>query len=94
MQKKEQKSKPRKSVSMPMVNPNAAGNDVGDLLLSVAVPADRDPQSTKEFGAFTSDLHSIAAWLKECRIETVALESTGVYWKNIYSVLTQYGFEV
>ncbi len=94
MQKKESKSKSKKSVSMPMVNPNAAGIDVGDLLLSVSVPVDRDAQSTKEFGAFTSDLHLIANWLKKCRIETVALESTGVYWKNIYTILTQYGFDV
>lgn len=52
------KSKLPKHVSMPMVNPNAAGIDVGDLILSVAVPKDRDTQSIREFKAFTVDLHS------------------------------------
>src|SRR5579872_6528859 len=94
MQKKESKTRPQKAVSMPMVNPNAAGIDVGDMLLSVAVPPGRDEKTVREFKAFTEDLHSIAEWLQECKIETVALESTGVYWKNIYSVLVQYGFDV
>ena len=38
--------------------------------------------------------HELAAWLKRCGIETVALESTGIYWISLYEVLEQYGFEV
>ncbi len=86
--------KQSKELSIPIINQNAAGIDVGDLLLSVAVPPDRDEVSVKEFGAFTEDLHAIAQWLKKCRIDTVAMECTGVYWKNIYTVLLQYGFDV
>ena len=93
MQKTKNNKQP-KGLSIQIINQNAAGIDVGDMLLSVAVPPDRDDIQVKEFGAFTDDLHSIAHWLKKCNIETVAMECTGVYWKNIYTVLIQYGFEV
>lgn len=88
------KKKSKGVVSMPLINPNAAGIDVGDTLFSVAVPEGRDEQRYKEFGAFTCDLKAIAAWLKECQVETVAMESTGVYWKPLFSVLIHEGFEV
>ncbi len=83
-----------KVVQMPLINPNAAGIDIGDTLMSVAVPPGRDTVSVKEFTTFTCDLHTISTWLKQCSIETVAMESTGVYWKSIFSVLVQDGFEV
>ena len=69
-----------KELSIPIIHQNAAGIDVGDMLLSVAVPPGRDEVSVKEFGAFTEDLHAIAKWLKQCGIQTVAMECTGVYW--------------
>jgi transposase len=90
-------SKANKSVSLqvlPVINPNAAGVDVGAKMHVVAVPCDRDPQPVRTFGAFTPDLHEMAAWLKRCGIQTVALESTGIYWISLYEVLEQYGFEV
>src|SRR4051812_43675299 len=46
----------------------------------VAVPADRDPEPVRSFQTFTVDLERLADWLQQCRIETVAMESTGVYW--------------
>jgi transposase len=51
-------------------------------------------RTAADFQAFTPDLHELAAWLKRCGIETVALESTGIYWISLYEVLEQYGFEV
>jgi len=63
--------------SLPLIHPNAAGIDVGSKEHLVAVPPDRDPQPVRTFQAFTPDLHELAAWLKRCGIETVALESTG-----------------
>ena len=66
--------------SHPAIRPNAAGIDVGSAELYVAVPLDSDPEPVRKFGTFTEDLHSLADWLIACRIETVALESTGVYW--------------
>ena len=82
------------AVSMPIVNPDAAGVDISATMHAVAVPPDRDEVCTREFGAFTQDLISIAEWLKKCRITTVAMESTGVYWKPLYTVLLEYGFSV
>lgn len=92
---KETKNKPRPSVlSLPVVNPDAAGVDVSAMMHMVAVPADRDEQPVRQFGAFTEDLHAIAQWLLSCKITTVAMESTGVYWKQLFIILVQYGFEV
>jgi transposase len=91
------KSKANKSVNLqglPVIHPNAAGIDIGAKEHVVAVPCDRDPQPVRTFKAFTPELHQLAAWLKRCEIETVALESTGIYWISLYEVLEQYGFEI
>jgi transposase len=80
--------------SLPILNPDAAGIDVGAKQHVVAVPADRDPRPVRTFQAFTPDLHELAEWLKRCGIRTVALESTGIYWIALYEVLEQYGFEI
>ena len=77
------------------VNLNAAGIDVGATLHVVAVPSGRDPDSeVRSFGTFTADLESLADWLTACGIETVAMESTGVYWIPLYELLERRGFEV
>src|SRR5215203_1034989 len=78
----------------PSVNPNAAGIDVGGASHYVAVPAGRDEQPVRAFAAFTGNLYRMADWLKECGIETVAMESTGVYWIPVFQVLEERGFEV
>lgn len=83
-----------KIVEMTLVHPNAAGIDIGDSVHAVAVPVGRDVESVRIFGAFTCDLEAIIEWLIKCQIETVALESTGVYWKNLFNMLVQSGFEV
>jgi transposase len=59
-----------------------------------AVPADRDAQPVQRCGACTADLYALAAWLRQCQIETVGLESTGVYWIALFAVLAERGFEV
>jgi transposase len=76
------------------VHLNAAGIDVGSESHFVAVPADRDEQPVRQFGAFTADLAALADWLTECGIETVALESTGVYWIALFEFLEGRGFQV
>ena len=76
------------------LNLNAAGIDVGASSHFVAVPADRTEQPVREFEAFTSDLYRLADWLTECEIETVAMESTGVYWIPLFGVLEERGFQV
>ena len=76
------------------VNLNAAGIDVGAESHFVAVPEDADDQSVREFDAFTVDLYRLADWLEGCGIETVAMESTGVYWIPLFQVLEERGVDV
>jgi transposase len=76
------------------VFPNAAGIDVGASSHWVAVPAHVTEKSVREFGAMTDDLNAMADWLLECGVDTVALESTGVYWIAVYEVLEQRGLKV
>jgi hypothetical protein len=63
-----------------MINPDAAGIDIGSKVHYVCVPAGRDDVRIKSFGCFTEDIHHMAAWLKKCAIKSVAMESTGIYW--------------
>ena len=76
------------------VNLNAAGVDVGASSHFVAVPENSCEQPVREFGAFTADLYRLADWLAECGVETVAMESTGVYWIPLFGVLEERGFQV
>jgi transposase len=78
----------------PRVNPHAAGWDIGREEIWVCVPEDRDPQPVRSFGTFTPDLYTLAAWLHACRIETVAMESTGVSWLPVDEILAARGFQV
>jgi transposase len=84
----------RKRVQVEVVNPNAAGIDVGSEVHYVAVPPDRDPEPVRSFKCFTVDLNELADWLERCGIETVAMESTSVYWIPLYQILEARGFEV
>jgi len=65
---------------LPAIHPHAAGIDIGANEIVVAVPPDRDAQPVRAFPTFTQDLQALVHWLLACRIDTVALESTGVYW--------------
>jgi transposase len=85
---------PSSSAALHIVNPDSAGIDVHSNMHMVCVPADRDPSPVRQFGANTADLYEIVAWLKKCRVKTVALESTGVYWIPLFELLESAGFEV
>src|SRR5262245_27064221 len=80
--------------SLPVMRPNAGGMDVGATEIFVAVPADRDGESVRSFPTFTEDLHTLADWLIQCRVDTVAMESTGVYWIPLFQILEARGIEV
>jgi len=77
-----------------IVNPHAAGIDVGNASHFAAVPPDRDPNPVREFGFWTADLHKMAEWLVSCGIDTVAMQSTGVYWIPLYDILEKHGLRV
>ena len=87
------KSSP-KPAGLSQLNLNAAGIDVGATSHFVAVPADRAEQPVQEFEAFTADLYRLAHWLTECGVQTVVMESTGVYWIPLFEVLEERGFQV
>ncbi len=89
-------TKPGKSraPALTITHPNAAGIDIGSASHFVAVPPDRDDQSVREFPSFTVDLHAIADWLTACGVDTVAMESTGVYWIPLFELLESRGFTV
>ena len=83
-----------KPAGLSQLNLNAAGIDVGATSHFAAVPADRAEQPVQEFEAFTADLYRLADWLAECGVETVVMESTGVYWIPLFGVLEERGFQV
>src|SRR5437879_13202208 len=75
----------------PLLEPNAAGIDIGAREIFVAVPPDRDENPVRTFPAFTEDLQQLAEWLVKSGITTAAMESTGVYWIPLYEILEQHG---
>lgn len=88
------RSKRNRVAQLPVIEPNAAGVDVGATQIFVAVPGDRDPESIRSFDTFTIDLERLADWLEQCRIQTVAMESTGVYWIPLFQILEKRNIEV
>ena len=79
---------------MPIVHPQAAGIDIGATELWVAVPPTREGPTVRCFGPYTRDLEALAEWLLACQVDTVAMESTGLYWLPLYEVLEARGLEV
>jgi transposase len=78
----------------PVQEADAGGIDVGSREMYVAVPPDRDQEPVQVFLTFTEDLERLADWLVACRITTVAMESTGVYWIPVYQILESHGIRV
>lgn len=77
-----------------VIHPNAAGLDIGSEEIWAAVPPERIAEPVRKFGTYTPDLHGLADWLTVCGIDTVAMESTGVYWIPVYEILEARGFQV
>lgn len=80
--------------SLTVLHPNAAGIDIAVDEMWVSVREDRDAEPVRQFGMTTPDLIVAADWLKACGVETVAIESTSVYWIPLYEVLEARGFQV
>jgi len=77
-----------------MVRKSTAGIDVGSREIWVSVPPQRSEEPVRMFGVMTDDLRELATWLRECRVDTVALESTGVYWVPLYEILEEQDLDV
>lgn len=82
----------KSTVKFSMVNPHAAGIDVGSK--SHWVCAGNGEDCVREYSVFTEDLHEMANWLKSLGVQTIAMESTGFYWKSLFLILQDHGFEV
>lgn len=92
--KKGSSEKIKPTEALRTTNPDAAGIDLGSKELYACVASDRHPEFVRRFLTFTADLRDLVAWFKECRIKTVAIEATGVYWIPVYEILESEGFDV
>jgi len=84
----------REDLRLEVIHPDAAGIDIGNESHYAAVPPSRDSQWVRRFGCTTAELKAMAAWLQQCRIRTVAMQSTSVYWIAVYDILEAAGLEV
>jgi transposase len=91
--KKQSKNK-CKTTETPVLNPRAAGIDIHPTAIFIAVPPGRDEKTVRKFPTFTVDLLEAIAWMKHCQVDTVAMESTGVYWIPLYQLLSDHGIQV
>jgi hypothetical protein len=71
MMAKNKKIRKRNVSSLHIMQPNAAGIDVGATEIYIAVPDDRDKEPVRRFETFTENLHEAATWLKSCKIESM-----------------------
>lgn len=81
-----------KQISLDVVNPNAAGIDIGSRSHWVAVG--QNAEDVKEFGVYSQDQMDLCEWLKSKNVTSIAMESTGTYWQNLFSTLVGQGFDV
>ena len=98
--------RPRPTALLKTLNPHAAGIDVGAGEMWVCRPrrlrarrapsgrSDDLPCRVRRFGTFTADLRGLADWLRQARVDTVAMEATGVYWIPLFDLLEAEGFKV
>jgi len=85
--------KKRFSKGLPVFNPKASGIDIGDTFHAVAINDESGGFEVREYASYTEDLKELVRWLKGEGITTVAMESTGIYWLNLYLLLEESGIE-
>lgn len=92
------RKKPRKPATnfdiLQQIQPNAAGIDIGAEEIYVCVPTGRAEERIRVFPTFTRDLHELSQWLVACGVQTVAMESTSIYWIPLFDILEESGIEV
>ena len=92
-----QKKKQRKQVglnNLTQINHHAAGLDIGAREIWACIPEHCEAENVRRFETHTAGLQQLTSWLQQHRIETVAMESTGVYWIPIYEMLEGCGMAV
>ena len=88
--KKHSKQKVAIDQNWQLINPDAAGIDVGSREHWAAIPPSRGGQTVRCFGATTPELEALGNWLKEAKVSSVAMEATGVYWIAVFQVLERW----
>jgi transposase len=77
-----------------LINPHAAGVDIGFREHWACVPAQAAERPVRKFGTFTADLEALAQWFQDCGVTSVAMEATGVYWIPLFQILERRGLQV
>ena len=85
--------KKRYSQGLPVFNSFAGGIDIGDTIFDVAISDGDKGFEVREYSTFTEDTRNLVNWLVSENITTVAMESTGIYWLNLYLMLEEAGIE-
>lgn len=80
--------------SFAIINPQAAGIDIGNTEISVAISPEKCQENVRTFGTFTCDFTQVIEFLKEYGITCVAMECTGVYWVQLYMMLEKNNIKV
>ena len=91
---KKQKKKISIDQGWEAINAHAAGLDIGSKEHFVCVPPEATPKNVRRFGTYTADLEALADWLTQCKVTSVAMEATGVYWIPVFQILEARGFSV
>src|SRR5229473_4827742 len=93
--RRSKKDAPPRPTSLPAIRPMVAGLDVGSSQHWVCGPVRDDGKpNVRVFATTTDQLNELADWLSEQGVESVAMESTSVYWIPIYELLEARGIEV
>ncbi len=82
----------KQALTLQVINPHAAGIDVGSRTHVVAI--DQNKENVRSFGVYTQDHERLILHLRQYGITTVAMESTGSYWQTLFNALQEAGFEV
>ena len=82
----------KRKLKMDLINPNAAGIDIGSRSHFVAI--NQEHNDVREFGVYAQDMKALLKWLLDNNVKTVAMESTGSYWQNLYAELQNSEIEV
>lgn len=92
---RKRRTRSKKQTALDPIRPMVAGIDIGGTEHWVCGPeGGRDEREVRVFGATTPELMKMAAWLRKLGVESIAMESTYVYWIPVYEVLEEAGFEV
>lgn len=87
-----------RAAGLPAMRPQVAGIDIGSRQMHVCAPSAGDEQAepvqVRVFATTTAAIEDCGRWLKELGVESIAMESTGVYWIPVLEILESAGFEV